>query len=88
MNSIDNRTRLDQQVFSYRATKDGKVLITWHGKLIMTLNDEKARKLLAQIDGADEKTTQLALAKVTGNFKRGNERSTVTREGANDGTRR
>lgn len=74
MNNIDKRNRLDQDVFSYRATKDGKVLISWQGKLIMTLKDEKARKLLAQIMDVDERTTQLALAKVTGNFKHGNER--------------
>jgi hypothetical protein len=74
MNDVDKRNRLADEVFTYHATKDGKVLIAWHGKHITTLKGEQARKLLRQIDNTDHHQTQLALAKATGHFKHGNER--------------
>jgi hypothetical protein len=64
----------DPLVFSYRATKEGTVFLFWHGKQVMTLKGEGARRFLARVDGATEEQAQLAMAKVTGNFKRGNER--------------
>jgi hypothetical protein len=60
--------------FSYRSSKDGKVFISWFGKPVMTLKGQEARKLLNRLQALDEVQVQLALAKVTGNFKRGNER--------------
>lgn len=74
MGEVDKRNRFDETVFDYTATKDGRVLITWYGKHVTTLKGEKARKFLAQVDGLDEREAQLVMAKVTGNFKRGNER--------------
>lgn len=71
---IDQRHVLDEDVFSYRVAKDGKVFISWRGKQVMTVKDEVARKFLRKIDGADHLETQLAMAKLTGNFKHGNER--------------
>ena len=60
--------------FSYRATKDGKVLIYWRGKQVVVLKGTRAQKLLAELAGMDPEQEQLTLAKATGNFKRGNER--------------
>lgn len=62
--------------FSYRATKDGKVFVRWHGggKREVVLKGARADKLLAELSGADRERGQLILAKATGNFKRGNER--------------
>ena len=74
MREIDRRNRFDETVFDYTSTKDGKVLIRWHGRHVTTLKGEKARKFLAQVDGLDEREAQLVMAKVTGNFKHGNER--------------
>jgi hypothetical protein len=74
MSNIDKRNRLDEDLFSYRVSKDGKVFITWQGKQIVVLKDEKARRLLLQLEGADRRQVQLVLAKTTGNFKHGNER--------------
>jgi hypothetical protein len=72
---IDKRSILaDEQPFDYRATKDGRVLITWNGKQVMTLKGDKAAKFLEQIADADDFAAQLQMAKATGNFKRGNER--------------
>ena len=60
--------------FSYRETKDGRVMIEWKGRRAATLTGGRARRFLAAVDGADEERSQLEMARVTGNFKRGNER--------------
>lgn len=60
--------------FSFRAHKDGTVRIAFKGKVVTTLAGKEATRFLARVDGADPARAQLALAKATGNFKRGNER--------------
>jgi hypothetical protein len=60
--------------FSYRATKDGKVLIAWHGKPIVTLKGGKAKSFIEKTSVANEEQQQLLMARATGNFKHGNER--------------
>ena len=65
-----------EEVFAYRATKDGKVFISWQGKQVVTLSGEKALHFIEAILAAnDEEEEQLIMAKVTGNFKRGNEKA-------------
>jgi hypothetical protein len=71
--TIDKRGVLDEEVFSYRAGKD-KVFLFWHGKQVMILKGPQAQKFLARIDGLEGKAAQLVMAKITGNFKHGNER--------------
>ena len=66
--------RLNKGIFDYRATKDGKVLTTWYGKQVTILRGQAAQKFLSRVDGVDERSVQLAMAKVTGHFKHGNER--------------
>ena len=63
-----------RHVFRHHASKDGKVFISWDGKPVMALKGPEASRLLRRLDGLDEEQAQLALAKITGNFKRGNER--------------
>lgn len=76
MDHVDKRNILDEEIFTYQATKDGKVMISWHGKQVMILKGKHADKFLANIAlAADAKQKQLVMAKVTGNFKRGNEKS-------------
>jgi len=60
--------------FTWAATKDGLVRISWQGKVVTTLAGERATRFLDQVEDADEDAEQLLLARVTGNFKRGNER--------------
>lgn len=60
--------------FSYRAHKDGTVRVAWRGKVVTTLRGKDAARFLARVDGADEEQAQQAMARVTGNFKHGNER--------------
>ena len=74
MPEVDKRGKLDEQPFDFQITKDGRVLIYWDNRLIMTLKGQPADKLIAKLDGADESRIQLALAKVTGHFKHGSER--------------
>ncbi len=59
--------------FSYRITKDRKVLVYWQGRQVVVLKEARAIQFMAGLPGMDPEQ-QLALAKATGNFKRGNER--------------
>jgi hypothetical protein len=65
---------MDEELFAYRANKEGKVFISWHGKQVMILKGMQAQKFLAQIEPLADHEAQLVMAKLTGNFKRGNER--------------
>jgi hypothetical protein len=60
--------------FSYRASKDGKVFIAWHGKTVTTLKGREAARFLSKVESGDEHAAQQLMARATGNFKRGNER--------------
>ena len=64
---------LEEEVFSYRASKD-KVFLFWYDKQVMILKGQQAAKFLARIDALEGNAAQLVMAKITGNFKRGNER--------------
>ncbi len=61
-------------VFDYRATKDGKVFISWQGRPVTTLAGQKADLFLSRAEGLDGEDLQQVMARATGNFKRGNER--------------
>jgi len=74
MPEVDKRGKLEAQPFDFQITKDERVLIYWDNHIIMTLKGEAAKKLISKLDDADETAIQLALAKVTGHFKHGNER--------------
>lgn len=72
--NIDKRQKLQDEPFDFQITKDQRVLIYWHGKQIKILAGKAAQKFIAMMDILDDDEIQIALAKVTGNFKRGNER--------------
>jgi hypothetical protein len=65
-----------EDIFTYRITKDDKVLISWQGRLVMTLASSRADRFRERVEGLDSQGVQLLLARATGNFKRGNERTT------------
>lgn len=75
MGKTDARGRLDDEPFAYRTSANGQLFITWQGRTVQTLRGSAAARLLARLDQLDPPGQQLALAKATGNFKRGNERS-------------
>ena len=60
--------------FSYRATKDGKVFLSWQGRRVVTLAGARAARFRADVADADDERAQIVMARSTGNFKRGNER--------------
>lgn len=65
----------EDETFTYRVTKNGKVLISWRGRVVTTLTSVRASRFRERIDDLDPQAVQLLLARATGNFKRGNERS-------------
>ncbi|MED0992131.1 hypothetical protein [Bacillus nitratireducens] len=74
MKKTDKRNRLDDMMFHYRVTKNNIVSIEYYGKQITILKGNDAEKFLNKINRANnEKEKQLIMAKITGNFKRGNE---------------
>lgn len=77
MNNIDRRNKLDEQPFTYNITKKKTVRILYFGKTVVILKENKAEQLIERMEEVDfdEFEVQLLLAKVTGNFKRGNEKN-------------
>lgn len=73
MSNIDQRDKLKENPFSYSVTKAMKMFIYYEGKQIMILSEKETKKLMPRIQNKSEFDIQLALAKVTGNFKHGNE---------------
>ena len=69
------RKKFRNDIFSYTTTKDGKVFIYWQGKLSKTIKGKDACKFLNRIITSSPQEQQMVMAKITGNFKRGNERS-------------
>lgn len=76
MSDIDKRNRLNEEPFTYQMTKKGTVVIYYEGKQIKIVKEKEAERLLAKIQEVKGqiKEVQLLLAKITGNFKRGNEK--------------
>ncbi|NBI27480.1 hypothetical protein [Chengkuizengella marina] len=75
MGNIDKRDRLKENPFSYKITKANKTMIYWDNRMIKTLSEKESKKFLFNIEGKDDYAIQLILAKLTGNFKRGNEKN-------------
>jgi hypothetical protein len=69
-----NDDPLEHQPFSYRLSKDSKVFIDYEGKHVFSLSGSKAQKFIAELEVMGETEVQLVMAKLTGNFKRGNEK--------------
>jgi hypothetical protein len=61
--------------FSYQSTGNSLVRIFHHGQLAATLARAAATKFLQKTLTAGEEELQLLMAKATGNYKRGNEKS-------------
>lgn len=70
----DARGELLDGRFDYRELKDGRVVVSWYGRPVTTLAGKEAARFLSRVAGLDDHAAQLIMARVTGNFKRGNER--------------
>ena len=71
---IDKHGELEGSPFSYRALKNGSVLLEHHGRTVKTISGDEAERFLKRIVDLEGLAAQLVLAKLTGDFKRGNER--------------
>jgi hypothetical protein len=65
---------MGKEIFDYQITKRGVIRIFWEGRCVMTLGGQRGQELARDLAEADEDKVQSLLQRVTGNFKRGNER--------------
>lgn len=77
MSGIDKKGRLAEDPFTYQLAKNGSLLISHEGKMVVAVKGKDAERLSAKLTSAagDSQQVQLLLAKATGNFKRGNEKT-------------
>ncbi|MEO6588488.1 MAG: hypothetical protein ABIP06_04085 [Pyrinomonadaceae bacterium] len=80
MTKKDKKSSLEDAPFEYRKYKNGNVSVYWRNKEVTILKGEKAEEFLAAVENADEPEAQLAMAKITGHFKHGNERDGKTKD--------
>ena len=76
MSEIDKRNKLSEEPFAYQIMKKGTVAINYRGKQIKIVKEKEAERLIAKIKAVEDNIieVQLLLAKITGNFKHGNEK--------------
>ncbi len=60
--------------FTFRTRKNGEVEILHHGRRAALLRGTDAADFIAELQGASEADAQQVMARVTGNYKHGNER--------------
>lgn len=60
--------------FSVRRRKNGDVEVLHHGRVASTLRGNEAADFLADLQSSSPADAQQAMARLTGNYKRGNER--------------
>jgi len=60
--------------FTFRARKNGEVQILHHAGLATTLRGAAAADFLADVTNCEPADAQQLMARVTGNYKHGNER--------------
>jgi hypothetical protein len=77
MGEADKRNKLDESPFAFEVSKDKNVFIFWRGKRVTILKEKISDRFLERIRNTDQKEAQLIMAKVTGNFKRGNEKNKI-----------
>lgn len=70
---------LEQNPFDWWTSKDGRVFISRGGRQVTVVAGAQAQRLSAGLEKArargDETAVQHLLARATGNYKRGNERT-------------
>ncbi len=66
---------LADEPFSYVARSDGTIVVRYHEAPVTLLRGKAAERFATRMSGADGPAAQQLMARVTGNFKRGNERA-------------
>ncbi len=80
---MGKENQLQNEPFSYRSTKSGLVQISYLGKLASTLSGRDAERFVSRVETLSGSEAQLLMAKATGHFKQGTERTSK-----NEGKRR
>jgi hypothetical protein len=70
----------EETPFTYRTSRDDAVTIFWSDRPVTTLRGKAAARFLSRVETLETEGAQLEMARVTGNFKRGNERAAKSRE--------
>ncbi|MDP5071431.1 MAG: hypothetical protein NWQ45_11080 [Congregibacter sp.] len=65
---------LADKPFYFIAFKDGRVMIYAHNRLAKTLKGNEAARFTLKAESLVERDLQMLMAKITGQFKFGNER--------------
>lgn len=65
----------DDLGFEYRVLSGGQVEIKHHGRLAITLRGERADTFLSKVSKESPQAAQQRMARLTGNYRRGNERT-------------
>ena len=71
----EERGRLVAGPFDYRVTKQGGVMVSRGGRVVLTVGGSDAARLVVALQRADDSQVQHLLARATGNYRRGNERA-------------
>ncbi len=64
----------DPAGFRHRRRTGGDVEVLHHGRVAATLRGDAAARFLAEVESCDGHQAQQLMARLTGNYKRGNER--------------
>jgi hypothetical protein len=71
MIGADSAAMADAEGFAYTVRKSGDVVVTHHGAEAAVLRGRAAERFLTTVD----RDPQVVMARVTGNYRRGNERT-------------
>ncbi|WP_057914605.1 hypothetical protein [Peribacillus muralis] len=76
MSEIDKRNKLMEELFTYILTKKATIIIYFNNKQIKVVKEIEAERLIKRLKDVENNIleVQLLLAKITGNFKHGNEK--------------
>jgi hypothetical protein len=75
MRDEDNQGNEDGDLgFTWQRMKNGEVRVLHHGRLASTLRGRDAEEFLSEAEGSDNAALQQTMARLTGNYKHGNER--------------
>lgn len=61
--------------FDYQISKAGELTVTHFGRFATRMSANQASSVIQKLESANKEGQQQLLARLTGNYKRGNERS-------------
>lgn len=64
----------DDLGFGWQQRREGEVQVQHHGRLAATLRHRDAADFLDEVASCDDAAAQQLMARLTGNYRRGNER--------------